>query len=108
MLIENDEILVADVFSIYFQIIAESLNLYEWSLKSNGNICENHDKIIQDFAYHPSIKNITQKLKISNKSFFRTVTGGLNRDTVKEISKNKVVSKPKLVNRSNESELYYL
>ena len=87
-LIENDRIIsennkIAKTFNTYFEIVTDSLNLFEWigeSVNSNDKI----EQILFKFSKHPSILKIKQKVKINSKFSFQSVS----EDTVKNVVKN--------------------
>ena len=79
LLIEKDELLlkkkkVADVFNSYFQLITNSLDLFEWPLGSTDQIYNSVDRIIDSIRFHPSIKNIKCNYKSTSNFSFKPVS----------------------------------
>ena len=94
LLIEKDELLlkkkkVADVFNSYFQLITNSLDLFEWPLGSMDQIYNSVDRIIDSIRFHPSIKNIKCNYKSTSKFSFKPVSEEFVKDIVNDLSSNK-------------------
>ena len=85
--IKNDRIVsenhkIDKTFNTSFESVIDSLNLFKWigeSVRSNDKI----EQIIVKFSKHQSILKIKQKVKISRKFSFQSVS----KDTVKKVVK---------------------
>ena len=85
--IKNDRIVsenhkIDKTFNTSFESVTDSLNLFKWigeSVRSNDKI----EQIIVKFSKHQSILKIKQKVKISRKFSFQSVS----KDTVKKVVK---------------------
>ena len=75
---ENGEILpenikMAKTFNSYFELITDSLQLFDWTSQLNTSDDKVQD-IVKNFSNHPSIIKIKQKLKSKKKFSFQCVS----------------------------------
>ena len=80
---------VTDVFNSCFQSMTDSLDLFEWPSESTDQIYDSIDRITDCFCFHPSIKNIKRKYKITDKFAFKPVSEEFVKDIVHDLSSNK-------------------
>ena len=57
-------------------------------MQSPDQIYEGVDRIINNFCFHPSIKNIKHNYQITSKLFFKPVSEEFVRDIVNDLSSN--------------------
>ena len=56
----------AKTFNSYFEAVRDSLELFDWPLKSNIS-CDKVQNIIKSFSNHPSIIKIKHKFQLNKK-----------------------------------------
>ena len=84
---ENGEILtenikIAKTFNSYFESVTDSLELFDWPLRSNVSYGKVQN-IITSFSNHPSIIKIKHKFKLNKKFSFQFVSEATVRKVVK-------------------------
>ena len=90
---ENGEILpenikMAKTFNSYFELITDSLQLFDWTSQLNTSDDKVQD-VVKNFSNHPSIIKIKQKLKSKKKFSFQCVSEA----TVSKFVKNMLLDK---------------
>ena len=78
-------------FNLYFKSVTDSLELFDWSLQSNGS-CDELQNIIKRFSNHPSIIKIKDKIKLNKKFSFQRVSEATVRKVVKNLPSDKATA----------------
>ena len=117
---ENGEILpenikMAKTFNSYFELITDSLQLFDWTSQLNTSDDKVQD-VVKNFSNHPSIIKIKQKLKSKKKFSFQCVSEAtfskfvknmlLDKATAGEIPVN--VTELKIITGEKQPRMKYL